>query len=85
MLVEKLCGIVQSEEVTILTISGKNNIDHSAFVEMKLREYIVLFEAGLKKDFEWARGGLNPGPRAYQARALTRLSHGPTNFRIFET
>ena len=26
----------------------------------------------------WARGGLNPGPCAYQAHALTRLSHGPS-------
>ena len=26
----------------------------------------------------WARGASNPGPPAYQAGALTRLSHGPT-------
>ncbi len=49
----------------------------SEFVEMKLREYIVLVEAGITTGLEWARGGLNPGPRAYQARALTKLSHGP--------
>ena len=48
----------------------------SEFVEMKLREYIILAEHGLIHS-KWARGDLNPGPCAYQAHALTRLSHGP--------
>ncbi len=54
----------------------------SAFVEMKLREYIVLFEAGLEKDFEWTRRDLNPGPPPCEGGALP-LSYEPSKIEIF--
>lgn len=76
----------QSRDKVKLTLTINKNVlerakefipNLSAFVEMKLREYVILAEAGLTSDFEWARRDLNPRPPGYEPGALTWLSYGP--------
>ncbi len=42
----------------------------SAFVEMKLREYIILTEYGFTGNIGWTGGDLNPRPPPCQGGAL---------------
>ena len=54
----------------------------SHFFEDPLLEFLRWVNHPVEKSKIWARGGLNPGPCAYQAHALTRLSHGPTPMHV---
>ena len=39
--------------------------------------WILKRDGLLLREKWWARGALNPRPRGYEPRALTRLSYGP--------
>ena len=49
----------------------------SSFVELKLKEFVILSEHGLIPLELWARRDLNPRPPGYEPGALTWLSYGP--------
>ncbi len=49
----------------------------SEFVETKLKEYIVLVEAGIYSGFEWARRDSNPRPSPREGDVITPRPRAP--------